>query len=112
MQMYQITESQIEEMNLILIDMMNTRLDLTRVSSQNQSEINKGESNKGANDEDKNDEDTNYEDNERNEETEKDKDKISKYIPPLTWKEHKLGHQMQDIRNLGQYIKEFLFRDQ
>ena len=73
--MPQISEIQIEKMELVLDNLMNIRLELTKKSDAVDSEISSSDSSDSDSDES---------------ETERSTD--SKYDPPVTYKEHYLSH--------------------
>ena len=87
MQMPQISDNQIDKMELTLDSLMNMRLNLTRKSDTVAVDIEKENS----------DCDTDESDSDWDEEMSKE----SKYDPPVTFKEHFLSHFSSDIRNLG-----------
>ena len=88
--MPQISDNQIEKMELTLDTLMNMRLDLTRKSDTVSVDIDKKCSDTNESDSDESDSDWDDE-----------MSKESKYEPPVTFKEHFLSHFSSDIRNLG-----------
>ena len=89
--MPEISKSQLVAMNNSLDELMNIRLKLTRQKNDNIHVLVEPDS-----------DDSDIEENdETTEKTEKKQNKKSKYVPPVTWKEHYLSHYVDDIQNLA-----------
>ena len=102
MQMPKISDTQIDEMDSALISLMNTRLKLTKISVAKVDDNNLECDNSSCNDaeDDKSDEISDDESSDTSGDEEVINN-LSKYDPPVRYKEHALSHLPEDIRNLA-----------